>query len=79
MLLFTLGEMNGEVEVLEEGFKIPQCVSTEYHVTSITKCPTFETLDKIKIGSKTKHEKIFQGIGGFTKYFQDIGRVVFTK
>ena len=57
MLLFTLGEMNGEVEVLEEGFKIPQCVSTEYHVTSITKCPTFETLDKMTIGSKIKHKK----------------------
>ena len=43
MLLFTLGEMNGEVEVLVEGFKVPQ--TCEYHVTSITKCPTFVTLD----------------------------------
>ena len=31
MLLFTLGEMNGEVEVLEEGFKIPQCGSIMLH------------------------------------------------
>ena len=34
----------------------------EYHVTSITKCPMFETVDKMAIGSKTKLDYLMQNM-----------------